>query len=214
MKPTKPAAGIVLGEEQLRGRPRYFSGIWTRLRRLLGRGAWVGVILLGLSLPENGLGQKAARPEAEVKAGFLKVFISLTDWPASTFQDTNAPIILGVLGSDRMTDYLRSEPNLPNGRRLLLKELAGVEGAEGCNVVFIPASSATSLSEIVARLKDAPVLTVVESPLASRTEGIIQLRKEVENDVLKFRYDVNNAAAQRSNLRLSSKLLKLAKNIY
>ena len=174
----------------------------------------MGVVLLGLALPEVGLGQKAARPEAEVKAGFLKVFISLTDWPASTFQDTNAPIILGVLGSDRMTDYLRSEPNLPNGRRLLLKELAGVEGAEGCNVVFIPASSATSLSEIVARLKDAPVLTVVESPLASRTEGIIQLRKEVENDVLKFRYDVNNAAAQRSNLRLSSKLLKLAKNIY
>ena len=89
-----------------------------------------------------------------------------------------------------------------------------MEGAEGCNVVFIPASSATSLPEVVARLKDAPVLTVVESPLASRTEGIIQLRKEVENDVLKFRYDVNNAAAQRSNLRLSSKLLKLARNIY
>lgn len=174
----------------------------------------VGVIFLGLVLAEKGLGQKAARPEVEVKAGFLKVFISLTDWPASTFRDTNAPIVLGVLGSDRMTEYLRSEPNLPIGRKLLVKELAGVEGAESCNVVFIPASSANSLAEVVAHLKDAPVLTVVESQLASRTEGIIQLRKEMENDVLKFRYDVNNAAAQRSNLKLNSKLLKLARNIY
>ncbi|MBI2929181.1 MAG: YfiR family protein [Verrucomicrobia bacterium] len=181
----------------------------ARSRRLLAL-AWV----LVLAWPALLSGQKAAKPEAEVKADFLKAFISMTDWPTNTFAEANAPVVLGVLGADPILAPLRANPALPNGRPLRIKELASVEAAQGCHVLFVATASAKSLADVAARLGDAPVLTVVELPAAARNEGVIHLRKEMENEVMKFRYDVNNAAAQRIKLKLNSKLLRLAKTIY
>src|ERR1700744_2916631 len=38
--------------------------------------------------------------EYQLKAAFLYNFAQFTDWPENAFADTNAPIVIGIFGSD------------------------------------------------------------------------------------------------------------------
>ena len=66
------------------------------------------------------------------------------------------------------------------------------------------------LSDIVLHLNGSPVLIIGDSPEFARSGGIIGL-ENVENRV---RFRVNLDAAQRSGLRLSSRILDLATSVH
>lgn len=153
----------------------------------------------------------AGLPEYAVKAAFVFNFARFTEWPAGAFRDAAAPLRLCVLGQDPFRGALDAINGKTIGsRRLLISYPIWADEAQHCHILFIGESVRDRLAEIVDHLDGAPVLTIGDTPDIARSGGMIGL-ETVDNRV-RFRVDLD--AAQRSGLRLSSRILDLATAVH
>jgi|SoiMethySBSTD1v2_1073268.scaffolds.fasta_scaffold06074_16 uncharacterized protein DUF4154 len=139
--------------------------------------------------------------EYRVKAAFLYNFVKYVEWPERPPRE----ILICVAGQNPFGTVL--EQLVRNERihdRPLRAEVI-LEPRPDCNVVFTPRTS-----NVAAYLKAAagmPVLTVGESPRFIESGGIINFVAEGTS----VRFEINRAAADRARLRISSRLLQLAR---
>jgi hypothetical protein len=163
--------------------------------------------VLLLALPAAAAAQTAS--EYDIKAAFLYNFTKFVDWPPAAFPDPGN-LKVCVLGQDPFGASLRTVAGEQVGsRRLTVTPAESVSKAAGCQVLFISRSERERLPQILAALGDAPVLTVGD------TDGYAN-RGVAINFVLegsKVRFEVNTDSADRAGLKISSKLLQLAKRI-
>lgn len=78
-----------------------------------------------------------------------------------------------------------------------------------CQILFISTPEKEIMLEILSKIKDRPILTVSETNDFCQSGGVINFIA-VNN---KIRFEINVEAAKRSDLIISSKLLKLSKII-
>lgn len=149
--------------------------------------------------------------ESEVKAAYLFNFAKYVEWPDSAFNGTNAPIIIGVLGSDTIGEDLRAvvTGRLVNGRAFELRHATLDAGLAACHILYVPAAERTSLASLAPLLRDHPVLTVSDTEAFIQQGGVIGLVKRGGNIRLQINLDAANAAG----LKISSKLLALADQV-
>ncbi len=174
-----------------------------------GRVLWVlGVVLLLLS------GTRAQSPTAgeyQVKAAFLYNFAKFIAWPPSSFSDASAPLRICVLGQDPFGQELRditSDKNI-NGRRLQVDQVADLGLARTCHILFVASSEKAQLKRIFESLQGTDALTVGDTKGFIDQGGMINF--VLENNRVQF--EVNHKAAERAGLKISSKLLNVAKHV-
>lgn len=142
--------------------------------------------------------------EYQVKAAFLYTFIKFVEWPNAGVR----PICVAVLGQDPFGDDLESiRGKSAKGRSIVIKRYRRVDEVRECDVLFISASERAHLPRILKQLQNSPILTVADQEGFCQAGGMINL-VTVRN---KINFEINTAAAQRVQLRISSQLLKLAK---
>jgi hypothetical protein len=177
---------------------------------LLRRVRWTPLLaaaLLGLAAAR----QAAAAPdlEYEVKAAFLYNFAKFVEWPPEAFPLSSTPVALCVYGDDpfggSLDTVVRGETL--NGRRLVVRRLRDLPQARECHVLFL--GEKVRGAEVVAALRGVSVLTVAESRDFLDQGGMIRFVVE-ENRV---RFDINLDAAEKNRLKISSKLLRLAREV-
>jgi hypothetical protein len=163
----------------------------------------------GFALVRAASPEKAALTEYEVKAAFLFNFAKFVDWPGSELRRGNAPMVLGVLGEDPFGEVLDRilQAKQINKHPLILKRFQCGADPTGCHVLFISASEKDRLPEIVRAFEGRAVLLVSETDRFLECGGMINFY--IESASVKFA--INLEAAQRSGLRISSKLLSVAK---
>lgn len=173
-----------------------------RAKRVFALIFWMG--LVGTALP---LGP--APREYEIKALFLLNFTRFVAWPPDAFPDAQAPLILGVLGEDPFGTTLgrRLEGKTVASRPLVVRRFDELDAAKRCHVLFISSSEASRATQILARLRGQPILTVGELPELLELGGVI--RFFIKDN--KVRFSINERAAEQARLRISSKLLNLAR---
>lgn len=149
--------------------------------------------------------------EYEVKAAFLFNFAKFVEWPEDSFADSYSPIVIGILGQDPFSGALDHTigGKTVNGRALMVKRLAQGQDARACHILFVCSSERKRLSQILASLGGTSVLTVSDMDDFAYAGGIINF--VLENSKVKFQ--VNATAAARARLRISSKLLTLARKV-
>jgi hypothetical protein len=149
--------------------------------------------------------------EYQVKAAFLFNFAKFIEWPPQAFDNPDSPIVIGVLGENPFSNSLRLtvDGKTINNRRLMVKQFETPTDARVCHILFISPSERRRLPLIFDTLKGSPVLTVGESADFMNEGGVI--RFVLEED--KVRFEINLEAAARAAIKLSSKLLKLARFI-
>jgi hypothetical protein len=192
------------------------SSIATTARtfRKLGRhrcrtfhGVLAGVLVA--FLPGLARAQDANPVESQVKAAFLVKFPLFVEWPAGTFTNALAPIVVGVVGQDPfglgLDEAIRKAH--VEGRPLVLKRFQDVSALGSCHLLFISASEQGRLGEILRRLEDTPVLTVGDFDRFAHGGGIINFIKEAG----KVRFEINLDAAKKAGLKLSPKLVQVSK---
>lgn len=164
-------------------------------------------LLLAINLvlaSSNALAQTG--PEYRVKAGFLYNFIAFTEWPAGV----GNPLNLCVYGADPFGDELNAlQGKSVGGRSLNTRKADSLEQLKGCQVVFVAGSAIDSLPRILDTLRGEPVLTVTDTPGA--LDGGAGINMVVRQG--KVAFEVNLAATRRSQLNVSSKLLRLASEV-
>jgi hypothetical protein len=153
---------------------------------------------------------KLAR-EYDLKAAFLFNFAHFVEWPAGAFADTNAPIVIGILGDDPFGPLLDKivEGETIQNRRLIIKRSHQVEDLKNCHVLFICKSEKGHIDQILDSLGDASIFTVCESEGFARRGGITNLFLQGN----KVRFEINAQTAHRKGLKISSQLLALGANV-
>jgi len=161
------------------------------------------LLLAALLLSPTAAGAEGAVPAA-LKAAFLYNFAKFTEWPA----DAAAPISLCVLDDKEAEDALVrlvSGASI-NGRTVTVSRAISRDRLRSCHLLYIAANDAATVDAIIGELKGAPVLTVSPGERFTHHGGIVGLLVEGN----KMRFAINPETAQRSGVRLSSRLLSLA----
>lgn len=149
--------------------------------------------------------------EYQVKAALLFNFIKFVDWPAEAFGDAGAPIRIGVVGDDPFggqLDQAISGKSI-HGRPLIIQRLRWGQDLRACHLLFISASERKRLPQIIANLRGAPVLTISDMGQFNQQGGIIGFVMEAS----KVRFEIHNGVAEQARLKISAKLLMLARAV-
>lgn len=177
----------------------------TRLR------VFTCLVVLGLllALSPAALSQSDDDAEYRVKLAFLYNFAQFIQWPPEAFHDQAAPLTLCVAGQNPFRGEIEQElrGREVNGHPVEIKKLRPNDDPKACHMVFVPASERKQTEKLLAALKGSSTLTVGETQGFADLGGIINLTL----DQNKLRFEVNLDAAMQTQLKISSKLLALAK---
>ena len=155
--------------------------------------------------------QAQSATEYQVKAAFLFNFAKFVEWPADAFASADAPLQICVLGQDPFGhDFEQAiEEKTVIGHRLEIIHPSGLPQAKACQIIFVAASEGPHLREILRALRGASVLTVGDSAGFARMGGIINFVL----DDSRVRFEINLQAADRAHVKLSARLLMVARLI-
>ena len=167
--------------------------------------------LLALLWAAPAVRAQDAAVEYAVKATYLYKFVPFVQWPAAAFASPTSPVILCVVGGGGFSTTLDQAVSgeRVEGRPVLSRQLPAVDSDSGCHVLYTSGSVAQSVSQGLAAVQGKPVLTVTDSPPAAGAKGIV-------NFVLadnRVRFEIDNQAAAKNGLLISSKLLSLAVSV-
>jgi len=181
---------------------------------LRGSTARLALLLLApLVLAGTGGAWADAKTELEyqVKAAFLFNFSKFVEWPSDAFMSPGDPVTVCVMGDDPFGESLDSvvQGETVNGRRLKVHRTRSTAELRACHMVFVPRSERRQ-SEILSSLRGTGILTVGDGDGFLSDGGIIRFVL----DQNRVRFEINLAAAEGNRLKLSSKLLRLARRVY
>lgn len=147
--------------------------------------------------------------EYEVKAAFVYNFIKFVEWPAEALPP-DAPFRACLLGEDPFGGALeRAVRGDTAGGRAIVVERVPADGAvTACQLVFVPRAYAGRTAALARALGTQPVLLVGESDGFLQAGGAINLVVDGGH----VRFDVGVAQAGDRRLRISSKLLRVARS--
>ncbi|HEY3093876.1 MAG TPA: YfiR family protein [Vicinamibacterales bacterium] len=141
--------------------------------------------------------------EYQVKAAYLYNFLKFVEWPARAVSGSLTICIAGRSPfGDALDDIVRDESI--EGHAIAARVAAAPQ--PDCNVVFVPHD--VPAAEFLRAARTAPVLTVGESADFIAQGGVINFVR----DAGMIRFEIDQEAATRAGLRISSRLLRLARN--
>ncbi len=148
--------------------------------------------------------------EYQVKALFIYNFAKFVEWPPESVANPRDPINICVLGQNPFGAALDQavRGKAVGAREVLLKHLNAGDDAKSCQVLFVSTDKKRAKS-LISEIANAPILTIGDSDGFTDSGGIIGFAMEDS----KVRFDINLESAERSHLKISSKLLSLARSV-
>ncbi len=171
---------------------------------------WLALALLWL-VPTSGLAQDPAPdslPEYVLKAGFLYNFAKYVEWPAAAFAGPEAPISIGVVGSDPFgPDLERALQNKTvKNRRFEVRRYPDFRRLEPVHILFVPQTERDRVAGILKLVDRMPVLTVGEDAAFPEGGGVVAILIRESRPML----HINPRAAENQQLAIAPKLLRIA----
>ena len=172
---------------------------------------WIASGLASVLWAMAACGARADQAEA-LKAAFVLNFMKFAEWPASGPADTNAVLVIAVLGSDPFATALKTilDGKTAQGRKVevhIFRDTADWKsGSRPCQALFVTPAAQSAWASIRAAVAGRPVLTISESSGFCGAGGMLNLT-EREN---RIRLEANPGAAGKAGLKMRSELLKLA----
>ena len=159
---------------------------------------WAGACRAG---PEVG-------SEYQTKAAQIYSFTKFIDWPAKKFPSSESPFIIGVYGSDDISDFLREsfQSRRIKDRPVEIRHLSNKVELVACHLVFVSRTERDRLGGVLYEMRHENILSVGESDNFLKSGGVISFIN-VEGAT---RFQINLSAASRESLKVSSKLLPIA----
>ena len=146
--------------------------------------------------------------EYQVKAVCVLNAARFVSWPSSAFSSADAPLVIGILGENPFGSALLEVVSgaTVRQRRIVIRRI-GLAEARDCHIVFVSRSERDNLSAILGALGDAHVLTISEIERFAQSGGTIALTLNQG----KIRFEINQEAASRAQLKIDSQFLLLAR---
>jgi hypothetical protein len=180
---------------------------------LLRAGRWYGgrvvvafIAVLAVGRPIDLRAQRSL--EYEVKAAFLFNFIQFIEWPEESLR-AGEPFRVCLAGENPFAGVLAQTVagEQVAERPIAVEVIAADASPARCQVLFVPQSQGARSTALIRSAATAPILIVGESRRFLDAGGLINFVVESGH----VRFDVNAEAAAARGLRISSKLLRVAR---
>ena len=148
--------------------------------------------------------------EQDVKAAFLYNFTRFVTWPAG-IPPAAEPFRLCVIADGETTAAITRtmQGESVDGRPVLASMPGTVEEARACQVLFVGRGALDRAMPLLDGVREQPVLTVGDEQGFVHGGGAIEFVLEQG----RVRFDINRRSAERTGLKLSSRLLKVARHV-
>lgn len=145
--------------------------------------------------------------EFELKAALLYNFALFTEWPTHRSESV---FNLCLYGQDPfgVSIQVLTQKSIRD-HPIRVQYLNQLTDIDTCHLLYIHSLESSQFNQLIARVQGKPILTVTDIPIY-HNHSIINL--EVEQK--KIRFDIDVSAANRAGLSLSSKLLRLARQVH
>lgn len=162
----------------------------------------LGLLAVATALPAAA----QTAPEPALKAAFIYNFAIFTEWPAAALPP-DASLSLCIHPGSPLGAAL-TDLNLQTirGRQVLIQSTLNLRN---CHILLLDALDRPEWERIKQALRGGNVLTITDVAAPGPGDAIISL--SVDNKRIVF--DIDLAAAHQAQLTLSSKLLRLARNV-
>ena len=183
-------------------------GALPRSLRALARLAVVTACAFAARGATGDVGARAPETEAKVKVAYVYNFPKFIEWPDAGREGVGSPIRICTVGSGSVVVGLDGLARRDVGGRPIQVEHVDDPGVQPpCHVLFIARSEEARLQPLLERLQRAPVLTVSDIPGFARSGGMIGFFAEDD----RVRIEISQRAVRQSGLRVSAKVLEIAR---
>jgi hypothetical protein len=144
-------------------------------------------------------------PENAMKAVYLYNFAQLTEWPSST--EREGGFKLCFFGSEELSRSLEKlRGRMIDNRVVHLQQVTDAVEARQCNMLFVGDADIGRAGRMIEALRGRPILIVTDDAHLLRLGAMVLMQREAK----RLAFEVNLDPAKHSQLRFSSKLLRLA----
>ena len=155
---------------------------------------------------ERTAAQTVAAPA--LKAAFLFNFAKFAEWPAEAVA-SGSPLTLCVLGDEEvggaLAEIVRSRPS--DNASMSVRRMTDERSVRACHLLYRSHVDLTRAMSVLETIKGLPVLTVSDLGGFAESGGVAAFFEEDG----KMRFAINTRASERVRLRISSRLLSLAR---
>lgn len=183
---------------------------WARAaRRIFFRALFAVGLCAIVAWPPSVRADETA--ERKVKTACVPHLAGFVTWPEKTFATPTDPIRIGVLGEFPLDADFEAAlaKQTAQGRKLVVAHFTTVDAALGCHVLLVGASETLPLKTILAATAGKPILTIGDHEGFAAQGGVINFIREQG----KVRFEINLGTAGAAGLKISSKLLQVARII-
>jgi hypothetical protein len=149
-------------------------------------------------------------PDYEVKAEFIERFTRFIDWPDSSFVSPGAPFVVCTWGAGPLVERLEHilASRSLKSRPVRLRRVSAKDSFVPCHILYVAPLEHDAAREISARTYGKAILSIGDHPGLAQ-DGLL-LNLVVDDDGF-VRFEINRDVARASGLRISAKLMRLAR---
>lgn len=154
----------------------------------------------------------AERLEYRVKAAFLYKFAGYVEWPPSVFPRPETPITIGVAGAEAIAEEAAQlvAGRTVNNRAIVVRRVKPGESLSGVSILFVGKGEGPRLNQLLLLAQPLGILSVTESDGALGHGSVINFTVAER----RVRFEISLESAEKSGLKLSSRLLAVAQQVY
>jgi hypothetical protein len=149
--------------------------------------------------------------DVQVKAAYLYKFGAFVEWPAQAFAAPEAPFVIGVAGAEAVAAELERivAGRSVHGRSVSVRRVGRGDALTGLHVLFVGDRQGALLGKLRESAQPVAVLVVTEAAEGVPKGSAINL-VPIDN---RLRFDIAPRAAERAQLRISARLLAVARRV-
>ena len=179
--------------------------------RLLARGlaplvaiAATLALAIALSGAEAAPSGELSQQDASARAAYLYNFLGYIEWPSRAFALADSPLVIGVVNAEPVAAelLLSTVGRNVNNRPVTIRRIRPGESLQDIHLLYIGPGEAEQVESLLAQVPQRWTVTVTDEQAA----GVISFRHADG----RLRFEVSNAAAERGDFKLSSRLMSVA----
>lgn len=187
---------------------------------------WCHIVLCVACLTLASLSSAASKEERleKIKAGYLVNFIRFAQWPDESFESASSPVVVTLVGDSPFSDFtIRGLEKTAIGQRSLELRQIPLEEVDqvpidveklrlelaDVHVVFMSGLNPAHAEELVREILPKHTLSIGDHEMFARIGVMLALSTD-DNKVVFY---ANSDAIKLSEVKLSSKLLRLARKV-
>jgi hypothetical protein len=145
---------------------------------------------------------------AAARAAYLYSFLGYIEWPSRALPLTDSPLVIGVVDADEVAAelLLTTLGRKINNRAVVIRRLQPGDSMEDIHLLYIGPGEAQHVQAMIRQAPRRWTVTVTDDASADAIAGVINFRQSEG----RLRFDVSQAAVERGDFKVSSRLLSVA----